>query len=72
MSVETCSVVYDQSCKSPANLYPPERVRAVCFACGLAVCTAPQCSQRLTYKWYGRKRICRSCGEAWGVGTWAA
>ena len=72
MSVETCSVGWDNDCTSPANLYPPERARATCFACGLPVCVSPGCSKVLTYKWYGRKRICRTCAIENGLGKWAA
>ena len=59
MSVETCAVVWDESCKAPANLDPPERARCTCFACGLPVCSA--CSRIRDYLWYGRKRICKTC-----------
>jgi hypothetical protein len=71
MSAETCKEVWDHSCKSPANLVPQVPCRARCFACGEAVCTAPACSRVLTYLWYGRKRICRSCAADNGL-AWAA
>ncbi len=38
-------------------------LRAACFACGLAVCTAPGCSTRAPYRTYGRRRVCSRCLE---------
>jgi hypothetical protein len=59
--VNTCSVVADETCKSPANLEPQQNVRAECFACGQPVCTSPSCSRVRDYLGYGRKRICTDC-----------
>lgn len=64
--METCSVVYDNDCKSPANMEPLERARAVCFGCGLAVCTSPGCSLRMRWYDYGVRRICRQCARDHG------
>lgn len=64
--VETCSVV-ERGCYSPANMEPPERARAVCFACGLAVCSNPDCSRRLKYLDYGVRRLCLYCAEQHGL-----
>jgi hypothetical protein len=62
--VDTCSVVWDNDCESPANLDPPERVRCECYACGLPVCKA--CSRRITYHG-SRRRVCRNCIEGMGA-----
>jgi len=59
----TCNVVATGDCRSPANLEPPVRCRATCFACGMSVCTDPGCSRRRTYYGYGRRRICADCAE---------
>ena len=71
MSVNTCKEVYDNDCKSPANMEPLEPCRATCFACGEHVCTSRGCSRVLTYLGYGRKRLCLSCAEMNGLG-WSA
>lgn len=57
----TCSVVATESCRSPANLEPPVRCRATCFACGLPVCSDRGCSRVRRYLSYGRRRICTDC-----------
>lgn len=56
--VDTCSVV-DQGCDSPANLTPPQHVRATCYSCGQPVCT--KCSSKRRYLRYGIRRVCNSC-----------
>lgn len=63
--VETCCVV-DQECLSPANLEPPVPVKARCFACDQPVCV--NCSKRVRYFEFGRRRICADCQEEHGVG----
>lgn len=63
MSRETCSVVYDNTCLSPANLVPQRFIRSRCYACGNAVCTAEACSRIVAWRRDGRRRICRSCFE---------
>lgn len=58
---EDCCAV-SRSCKaSPGS--PGRRLRTKCFACGLAVCTAPGCSIRTEYFRYGKQRICVGCLE---------
>lgn len=59
MSVETCSVVWDNDCDSPANLEPAEKARCTCYACGLPVCS--HCSRRIKWHHLGRRRICLNC-----------
>lgn len=59
-----CSVVEDYDCKASDGL---ERTRAVCFSCGMFVCTNPGCSRVLTYLHYGRRRICTTCQEMHGL-----
>lgn len=67
-NVETCKEVYDNDCKSPANMEPLDPCRSMCFACGEHVCTSPGCSRVRTYLGYGRKRLCRTCAEMNGLG----
>ena len=55
---ESCNVV-NQDCKAPPAL--PAATRAKCFACGLPVCTNPQCSTRIQWCRYGRRRVCAKC-----------
>lgn len=35
--------------------------KAECFACGLSICISKNCSRRIQYYRYGRRRICKSC-----------
>lgn len=61
-----CCVV-ERYCLAPANLQDdcrPARI-CVCFSCGLDVCR--ECSRRVTYGRYGRKRLCLSCIEERGI-----
>ena len=57
---EPCCVV-DQFCDAPANLDERDRpkLRAVCFACGQAVCT--KCSSFRKYYTFGQVRLCNDC-----------
>ena len=57
--METCCVVEDNNCKSPANLEKVRPAKGTCFACGLPVCS--NCSVVIKYFDYGRKRICNNC-----------
>lgn len=58
---EPCCAV-SRSCRaSPGSKGP--KLRTECFSCGLAVCTAPGCSIRAKYLWYGVQRICVVCLE---------
>lgn len=68
---EYCSVVMG-NCRAPAGFQAGGGVwaneegpyaRAACFACGDPVCTNPDCSQRVRYRRFGRRRLCRWCIE---------
>ena len=54
----SCSVA-DQFCDAPANGPEETRARAVCFRCGMPVCT--KCSSRRKYHNYGIVRLCNNC-----------
>lgn len=63
--VETCCVVEDDFCESPANLEEPVAIRTTCYACGLKVCK--NCSAIGRYfnvmpeNRKGRHRLCFNC-----------
>lgn len=52
--------VANQGCKAPPGL-AFTFTTAACFACGMGVCTNAQCSRRIQYLRFGRKRICFNC-----------
>jgi hypothetical protein len=37
--------------------------RGECFACGLPVCTDKECSRRMKWYRYNRRRVCIHCQE---------
>jgi hypothetical protein len=49
-------------CKAPPNAAGC-RTHAKCFACGLFVCTNPDCSKPVDYYKYGKRRLCNSCQD---------
>jgi predicted amidophosphoribosyltransferase len=59
--VETCSVVSDWHCKSPANAITPVAVHTASPQRKQEVCTA--CSKVTAYLRYGRRRLCDNCLE---------
>ena len=55
----SCHVV-NRGCKAPPAL-AWSRTRAKCYACGESVCVGPECSRRVRYYRYGRRRLCAGC-----------
>ncbi len=60
MSEEKACCVANTNCKAPANCPTTSRM-SVCFACGDFVCM--NCSRRIRWFHYGRRRICDNCRE---------
>lgn len=52
---------YPPECDAAATTRCTGETRAVCFQCGMPACV--ECSARLTYGRYGRRRICANCVE---------
>jgi len=61
MAYRPCNPV-EEGCKAAPGL-ADSHTKATCFACGLPVCTNPQCSTRIQWKGYGRKRVCAICKD---------
>ena len=55
----SCNVV-NQGCTAPPGI-ASSFTKATCFACGMSVCVGPQCSRRIRWHKYGRRRVCHSC-----------
>lgn len=60
--IETCCVVWDNDCLSPANLEQLVPLRTSCYVCGQKVCK--NCS-KIVYDKYAhhRIRVCFDCLE---------
>lgn len=54
----TCDVV-ETNCQAPPALFTS--TRGTCYRCGNPVCL--NCSKRIVYLRFGRRRICNNCVE---------
>jgi hypothetical protein len=55
--LNSCNVVHEGCLAPPALAFTG--TQAVCFRCGNYVCT--NCSRRVRYQRYGRRRLCDHC-----------
>lgn len=61
MRMGACCVVETYTCRASGGNDAPV---GVCFGCGMDVCTAKECSTRMTwYTFKGKKRICATCAR---------